>query len=120
MANEITITAIMKLENGHLSISEVASSKKFDQSALGGGLPGFATIGTTEETITTTDISTLGWMWMKNLDTGNYVEWGFSTGVYGGRVEAGEPALLRLNPGATIYMKADTAAVDMRIVILED
>lgn len=57
---------------------------------------------------------------MKNLDDTNFIEWGFSTGVYGGRLEAGEIALFRLNPSTTVYLKADTAACKMTIYSLED
>lgn len=79
------------------------------------------TIGTTEETITFTDISTNGFVILENMDTTNYVEWGFATGVYGGRMKATEPAgPFRLNTGATLYLKANTAACRVRICHYEN
>lgn len=78
-------------------------------------------IGTSEETITFTDIATNGWAFLQNQDTTNYVEWGFSTGVYGGRMRAQESAgPFRVNAGATLYLKANTAACRVRVVMYED
>jgi hypothetical protein len=74
------------------------------------------TIGTTEESITFTDIATNGMVFLHNLDTTNYVQWGFSTGVYGGRLKAGHTAgPFQMEPGATLYLKANTASCRVRI-----
>lgn len=120
MANEITVTTQLKVVNGNNSFDTTTQTQTFDQTASGGPTPGYATIGTTEESETFGELSTLGWVRLKNLDITNYVEWGFSTGVYGGRLEPGEPALFRLNPGTTLYLKANTAACKVRIDALED
>lgn len=79
------------------------------------------TIATTETTITFTGISTNGMVILHNQDTTNYVEWGFSTGTYGGRMKASEPAgPFRLNAGATLYLKANTASCRVRICHYEN
>ena len=79
------------------------------------------TIGTSEESITFTDIATNGWCVMVNDDATNYVQWGFATGVYGGRMRAVETAgPFRLEPGATLYLKANTANCKVRIAHYED
>ena len=70
----------------------------------------YHTIGTSEESITFTDIGTNGWVHLYNADATNYVEVGFSTGVYGIKLKAGDRAQFRLNTGITIYLKANTAA----------
>lgn len=58
---------------------------------------------------------------MRNLDDVNYVQWGFSTGVYGGRMGPGEPAgPFKLDPGATLYMLANTAACKVTVYALEN
>ena len=119
MADEISIQASMNLSNGLLTFNQTFSSR-FDQTAAGGPTPGMVTIGTVEESQSLAELSTLGWCMMKNLDDTNFIEWGFSTGVYGGRLEAGEIALFRLNPSTTMYLKADTAACKMTIYALED
>jgi len=120
MANEITITQNIAIENVGFSDKRTHSNKKFDQTTLGGMLPGYKKIGTSEETLTTTDVATLGWAWIKNLDAANYVDFGFTTAVYGIRCEAGEVALFRLVPGVTIYALANTAEVKTQIHIYED
>lgn len=120
MADEITVTQNIRVKNGNLEITKSHAGKKFTQDAIGGPVPGFQKIGTSEETVSTTDIGTLGYCWMKNLDDTNYIEVGFSTGVYGIRLEAGEVALFRLNPSSTIYAKANTAECNAEISIFED
>lgn len=78
-------------------------------------------IGTTEESLTFTDIATNGFVMLQNLDATNYVQWGFATTAYGGRMRAGEQAgPFRLEPGATLYLKANTAACRVRAVHYED
>jgi hypothetical protein len=74
----------------------------------------FHSIGTTEESITFTDISVNGWVKLENQDATNYVQVGFSTGVYGIRLKAGFACVFFLEPGATIYLKANTAACRVR------
>lgn len=76
----------------------------------------FLLIGTTEETVSFVDVTNNGWVMLHNLDATNYVEIGFSTGVYGIRVKAGERSLFRLNAAATLYAKANTAACRLRVV----
>lgn len=115
MANEITITTGISLTNGLLVINSTNTSVNFDQTTARGGNPGVVNIGTTEETISFGDVSP-GWCEFKNLDTSNYVQIGFSTGVYGFRLPAnGGAAIMRLETGATVYAKADTAACNVRI-----
>lgn len=75
----------------------------------------FHSIGTTEESITFTDISVNGWVKLENTDGTNYVQVGFSTGVYGIRLKAGFAATFFLEPGATLYLKANSAACRVRI-----
>ena len=120
MANEITVTAGLRVANGNSLFSREFGQQTFDQAAVGGPTPGYITVGTAEESVTFGELSTLGWVFIENLDDTNYVQWGFSTGVYGGRMEAGEPALFRLNPSSTLYLKANTAACKVNIYALED
>src|SRR5262245_53922502 len=71
-------------------------------------------VGTSEEDLTTGDIGTLGYIYVKNLDATNYVQWGPKSGgsmVAFGRLKAGESAILRLEPGITLRWVANTAAV---------
>lgn len=121
MANEISINVRMKVANGSSLFDFAPATDFITQAAVGGPTPGMVTIGTTEETIAFTELGTEGWFVMQNLDTTNYVQWGFSTGVYGGRMEAGETAgPFRLEPSTTLYLIANTAACKVVAYALED
>lgn len=123
MADEITISAILRCENGNLSVRRDSGSSRFTQTAIGraGGAQsvGFAA----HEAVAVGDVSTLGWAYFKNLDTTNFVEIGVDVAATFYplvRLEAGEAALFRLSPSATVYAKANTAAVLLDCEILED
>lgn len=120
MANEITITTSLNMRNGSNVFSWAPGAVQITQTGIGGPTPGYVTIGTTEESQAFGELSTQGVVVMQNLDTTNYVRWGFSTGVYGGRIPAGEIAVFRLNPGSTLYLIANTAACKMHIYALEN
>lgn len=120
MADEITITAGLRVSNGNLKFARNFGSETFDQAAIGGPTPGYITVGTVEESVAFGELSTVGWVFIENLDDTNYVQWGFASGVYGGRLEAGEPALFRLEPSTTLYLKANTADCKVNVYALED
>jgi len=110
MANEITVQAGIQVRNGNLVDSFQVGTKNYDQAAIGGPTPGYVTIGTSEEEIALGELSAKGWVMMQNLDDTNYIEWGFSTGVYGGRMRAGGTAgPFELN-SLSLFLRANTAA----------
>jgi hypothetical protein len=79
-------------------------------------------VGTSEETAGPAfgDIGTEGLCVVYNLDSTNYVQVGFSTTVYGMRLYGGSaPAMFFIEPGATLYLKANTAACNVRIILYE-
>jgi len=127
MANEITVTYGMSRKHAtndrdthDVTPGGAPVRKQYTQTGVG-QYDVKPSIGTSEESITFTDIATNGWAVFTNMDTTNYVEWGFSTGVYGGRMRAQESAgPFRVNAGATIYMRANTAACRVRVVMYED
>ncbi len=120
MANEITVTSGIAVRKSNLVFEQASVSKQYDMTGSGGPTPGFLTIGTSEESTAFPELSTLGWLFMQNLDATNYIEWGFSTGVYGGKLEPGEMAQFRLKPGATLFLKANTAACKCQVYAFED
>ena len=79
-------------------------------------------IGTSEETLSLpADIGTPGYMLFINQDATNFVEIGPATGVYFIKLKAGEAAMMRATVAAnSFYCKADTAAVDLEVICLED
>ena len=79
-------------------------------------------VGTSEETAGPSfgDIGTEGLCIVYNLDSTNYVQVGFATGVYGMRLRGGSaPAMFFLEPNATLYLKANTAACNVRVIVYE-
>ena len=79
-------------------------------------------VGTAEETAGPSfgDIGTEGFCVIYNLDSTNYVQVGFATTVYGMRLRgASAPAMFFLEPNATIYLKANTAACNVRVIVYE-
>lgn len=76
-------------------------------------------VGTTEEELPQgADLGTPGYVFIKNLDSTNYVEIGSTTGVYDIKLLAGEVALYRHN-SATLYGKANSAACLVEYIIIE-
>jgi len=79
-------------------------------------------IGTTEESVGPNfgDIGTEGLCIIQNLDSTNYVQVGYSTGVYGQRLRAGGmPSRFFLEPGTTLLLKSNVAACNVRIIVYE-
>lgn len=81
---------------------------------------GIQEIGTSEEQITVSaDIAQPGVVWIKNLDSTNFVEVGGATGVYFVRLNPGEVNILRMT-GTALFLLADTAACRVQYKIFED
>lgn len=122
MANEITISLALNRQHATVTADRhdfPAIRKQYDQSGVGCDDRKHS-IGTSEESITFTDITTNGFVMLLNLDATNYVQWGFSTTVYGGRMKAGHLAgPFFMEPGATLFLKANTAACRVRIIHYE-
>jgi len=118
MANELSVTAKLSFSKANSKVSradtesvDVTGSEFTHQVQV---------VGTTEEEIAQgADVGTPGYVWAKNLDATNYVEIGSTTGVYDIKVKAGEIALWRHN-SATLYGKANTSAVRLEYIIIED
>jgi len=115
MADEITVLIDASLDNGSVTNRFSPGSFSIDQTNAR-SFDIVQTIGTTEEAISFTDFTGQGFVFLQNLDATNYVEFGL-TASYTGRLVAGDPpAFFRLNTGATLYLKANSAACDVRIV----
>ena len=121
MANELTSNASASLEKGNHKESFVPGSISVTQTGVGGWCP-VVSVGTSEEDLAPVDITTLGWLFMRNLDSTNYVTYGAkdTTMKALGRLKAGEIAMFRLEPGITMRWAANTAAVKVKVILLED
>lgn len=121
MANEIKITTSTRLTKGAMRHDFSPSQLSLTQT---GTLvyDSVHSVGTSEETAGPSfgDIGTEGVCVVYNLDTTNYVQVGFSTGVYGMRLYgAWAPAQFTLEPNTTLYLKANTSACNVRIIVYE-
>jgi len=75
-------------------------------------------VGTSNELIVIgSDVGTWGYVYLKNLDSTNYVEVGL-TSSYSIKLKAGEVAMFRA--AAALYARANTAAVDLEIIVIEE
>lgn len=122
MAGELKISKVIRLQKGAMKTEFVPAPLSLTQA---GALvyDTVLSIGTSEETAGPTfgDIGTEGWVCIYNLDATNYVQVGFATTVYGMRLYgAGAPADFFIEPGATLYLKANTAACNVRIIVYEN
>ncbi len=123
MADEISITIQVVIANGDYKRTFAPGTDKITQTGFGAS-GGIYSISTSEENPVFTDITTEGWIVLHNHDSTNFVKWGASattpTLATIGRLEAGESACFRVEPGVTLRMQADTAACDVEIWLLED
>jgi hypothetical protein len=76
-------------------------------------------VGTSEEELAQgADLGTPGYIFLKNLDSTNYVEVGSTTGVYNLKLLAGEVAIYRHN-SATVFAKANSSACLVEYLLVE-
>ena len=124
MANEITTNISVALRNGLRRFD--FKPDKIQTTQTGTGV--FDTersIATSETTVALTGLTTpkLAIIW--NLDATNYVQLAFATTSFGEGCKlyptgTGLPNILTLEPGlTTLYLKANTAACKVRIIVLE-
>ena len=123
MAGTLSLKLYATLTNGGYSeIFGSNSNLSVVQDAIGGYAP-VVSVGLSEEDLSAGDVSVLGWLFLKNLDATNFITYGPKSAgamVAMGRLEPGEVAALRLEPGITIRWIADTAAVKVKVLLLED
>jgi len=122
MANEITTTMSIVLRNGFLR-SDFKPAKILTTQATGASFDVVASIATSETTVTITGLTTPKICVLQNLNATNYCEYGFTTGDTKLKLFStgtGIPNVLTLNAGTTqIFLKANTAAVKVRVIVLD-
>ena len=117
MANEITIQVSLQVVKGLLSVARAVQH----QVTMTGTVMqhGVQAIGTSKENLVLGDVSSPGYVLLRNLDAANYVEFGADADTPFGKMKAGETALFRL-AAAPISVKANTAAADVEYWVLAD
>lgn len=123
MANEFNLTLSCRYTNGELS-QTINVSETYSQTTLGMHAPVVTVNTSASEALSIGDVATEGFMFLKNLDSTNYVQWGAQSSTGGlatiGRIRAGEFAWLRMDSGATMRFQANTAPVKLQVVLFED
>lgn len=125
MASEIRISLNLSVTNPNTATGykrTISKNLTLNQTGIG-AWDNIVIVGTAEENLAPTDITTLGWMYLENLDSTNYVDYGISDGgaiKALGKIKAGEIALLRLKTGVTVRAQANTAPVKLQVIIWED
>ena len=122
MADEITIAINGTISNGNLSQTFNKGSLSITQTNRESD-GGVESVATSEEDLTIANITTNGWLFLRNLDATNYITYGPKSGgamVALGKLKAGEVACLRLYPGVTLRWIADTAAVKVEWLLWGD
>jgi len=119
---DITVTAGISAYDQTTQDRQAIGPKQVKVTQSGQGDDGgIRDIGTTEEVVTFTDITTNGLLYLENLDPTNYVQFGPTSGgamVVQGRLNPKDPpAIFRLEPGAVLRLKANVAACKVRIRI---
>lgn len=122
MANEITVAASLSLDNGELVIPTYGGAYTDDQSAAAGGVPGYMALTTTEAAISTTGVTTPGWVWMKNVGS-NVVIWGKTlagpTYEEVGRIPAGMAVVFYVGNSVSLFAKCDTGTCGLQVLIID-
>jgi hypothetical protein len=117
MSDELSVIGTLSFSKGG---AKVLRTKNIKVDITGDAFThGVQEVGTSEEEIVQgADVGDPGYVMAINLDSTNYVELGSTTGVYDIKLLAGEFAIWRHN-SATLYGKANTAAVDVEYIICE-
>jgi len=120
MANEITYNIFFEVEKGGAKFTRATGSQNITVS--GDHIAaGTQNVGTSAEALEKGGITTTGMLYIHNLDGTNFVEVGYDdTGFKPTvKVKAGEYAAFRLTQ-STPQVKADTAAVNIEYILVED
>ena len=119
MANEIQVQASLQASKNGVSVQNTGN--KTHDMAGDQMLSNVQIIGTSAEALVLGDVSTIGYVFLKNLDSVNFVQIaldsGVSTGIFA-KIVAGGIALFPAAT-ATMYAKADTANVNLLVQAVE-
>lgn len=119
MANELSANVSLTLnKNSAVTTAYPSGSNQFTVTG-NAAIKQTVSVGTSEETLSKGDIGTIGWVYLKNLDATNYVEFAGTTTDYVLKLKAGEFALVRWNK-TNVLAKANTAACLVEYMLVED
>ena len=117
MAKEITAAVTLAVKTALGVTVDRSDSKQIDMTGSH-VTHNVQDVGTSNEAIAEgADLGTPGWYYLKNLDTGNYVEIGI-TGSYTIKLKPGEFCLFRAT--AAIFGRANTATCKVEYIVIEE
>ena len=118
MANELTLTATLKFDKSTKSADVGKTGLQLDVTG-GDYITKTQVVGTSQEAIVIGEITTPGYMFIRNLDATNYIEIrDGSSGADVVKVRAGGVALFELAT-ATPFAIANTASCEVEYTIIE-
>lgn len=118
MAQELQVAGSISFTKVGATLSKVFTNSYFDVSGTA-GISNVISVGTSDESLALGDISTIGWVYFKNLDGTNYISIGSDGTLYPIKLKAGEFALMRWN-AAAIHAKANTGACNFEYLLIPD
>lgn len=117
MANELSLQSGLSYSKGG---DTAQVNESFSISVSGTArISGRQNIGTTEEQLVLGDVSSVGIVWIKNLDATNFITVGTVAGQRGFRINAGESFPFRAANNA-VFVAANTAAVDVSYAVFSN
>lgn len=118
MANEYTVNINLNFAKGNVRESVAPGALTFTVSGTK-IVRAVQSIGTTDEALGQGEITSPGFIYIRNNDTTNYVEVGVDGTNYVAKLKPGEIAFFRVD-GAAIHAKANTAACSVEYFLTED
>jgi hypothetical protein len=121
MSAEIKMTVGLTVTKGFFYDTVKQETLSIDQTTQGGQLA-VVSVGTAEEDLAYGDVVTPALVYLKNLDTTNFVTYGPKSAgnmILFGKILPGEVAILRLGAAVVFRWKADTGAVKVLAKVYE-
>lgn len=126
MANEVSVSASLRVRNGNADESFSVSGAQFDQSVQGSA-GGIVSVGTAAETIGLGDVTTAGYAGFRNLSTATAGTAYIAIGSYDGTnvqelvaLRRGQPAVMPLAAGVTLGVKSYGEALPLRYIVFSE
>jgi len=120
MANELKIRLSYEYKKGSGKVHKVNSFQSI--TVTGNNVRGLEVqaVGTSKENLNKpSDMGTIGWVFLHNLDPTNFVEFGDDADGPSLKLKAGEEEFLRWG-ASNVSAKADTASCDVESELFED
>ena len=119
MANEINVACSLSGSKGGATVT--ASGTKTADMAGDQMITNVQIVGTSAEALVLGDVSTIGYVMLKNLDATNFIEVALDSGVSTqkfAKLLAGDIMLFKAST-ATMYVKADSGACNLQVTAVE-